>query len=575
MRTRILWPALVASLALVGACSKYKVEDVAPRTVADTIYVGGDIVTLSDAQPTAEALAVKGGKILAVGARAEVESAHKGDTTKVVDLTGKALLPSFLDAHSHYVSALSVANQAKVYAPPAGPGKDVPSLIAAIEQFRAKRSIPKGQLIQAYGYDDTVMPDGRLLNRDDLDQAFPHNPVLVGHVSMHGAVMNSAALKHFGISAATRTPPGGVIVRKPGSDEPYGLIMETAYLPVFSNLPQPTKEQEVKFSKAAQMLYAESGVTTAHEGATHAADLAVMQRATAAGANVIDVVAYPFITDLDQILEAVPLANWGQYDNHLKIGGVKITIDGSPQGKTAFFTTPYLTGGPGGEKNWRGELTFPQDMVNQMVKRVYDMGVPLNLHANGDGAIDAFFKAHEFAAAGDLSKDRRVTMIHAQFTRKDQLDKYVQYKIRPSFYTLHTYYFYEAHLANRGKEQAQSISPMRAAIDKGLHPTNHTDFYVAPLDQMFMLWSAVNRISRGGADVGLDQRVTPLEGLKAMTIWGAEQYGEQDSKGSLEPGKLADLVILDRNPLAVEPMAIKDIKVVETIKEGKTIYTRP
>ena len=572
---QIFFPALAASLALVGACSKSKVEDVAPRTVADTIYVGGDIVTINDAQPTAEALAVKDGKILAVGARVDVESAHKGDTTKVVDLAGKTLLPSFLDAHSHYVSALSVANQAKVYAPPAGPGTDVPSIIAAIDKFRTERGIQQGQLIQAYGYDDSVMPEGRLLNRDDLDQAFPDNPVLVGHVSMHGVVMNSAALKQFGFSAATRTPPGGVIVRKPGSSEPYGLIMETAYLPVFSNLPQPTKEQEIEFSRAAQMLYAESGVTTAHEGATHAVDLAVMKRATAAGANIIDVIAYPFITDLDKILEAAPLASWGQYDNHLKIGGVKITIDGSPQGKTAFFTTPYLTGGPGGEKNWRGELTFPQDIVNQMVKRVYDMGVPLNLHANGDGAIDAFFKAHEFAAAGDLSKDRRVTMIHAQFTRKDQLDKYVQYRIRPSFYTLHTYYFYEAHLANRGKEQAQSISPMRAAIDKGLHPTNHTDFYVAPLDQMFMLWSAVNRISRGGAEVGLDQRVTPMEGLKAMTIWGAEQYGEQNSKGSLEPGKLADLVILDRNPLAVEPMSIKDIKVVETIKEGKTIYTRP
>ncbi len=207
-----------------------------------------------------------------------------------------------------------------------------------------------------------------------------------------------------------------------------------------------------------------------------------------------------------------------------------------------------------------------------MVKRVYEMGVPLTLHANGDGAIDAFFTAHEFAATDDLSKDRRVTMIHAQFTRKDQLDKYLQYRIRPSFYTLHTYYFYDAHLNNRGKEQAQYISPMRDAIDKGLHPTNHTDFYVAPLDQMFMLWSAVNRISRAGAEVGSDQRVTPLEGLKAMTIWGAEQYDEQDAKGSLEPGKLADLVILDRNPLKVEPMAIKDIRVVETIKEGETIY---
>ena len=237
---QILWPALVASLALVGACSKSKVEDVAPRTVADTIYVGGDIVTLNDAQPTAEALAVKDGKILAVGRARRSGVGPQGRHHQSRGSRRQDLAPGFLDTHSHYVSALSVANQVNVYAPPAGPGKDVPSIIAAIEQFRARAQIPKGQLIQAYGYDDTVMPDGRLLNRDDLDAAFPDNPVLVGHVSMHGAVMNSAALQQFGISAATRTPPGGVIVRKPGSDEPYGLIMETAYLPVFANLPQPT-----------------------------------------------------------------------------------------------------------------------------------------------------------------------------------------------------------------------------------------------------------------------------------------------------------------------------------------------
>ena len=200
------------------------------------------------------------------------------------------------------------------------------------------------------------------------------------------------------------------------------------------------------------------------------------------------------------------------------------------------------------------------------------MGVPLNLHANGDAAIDAFFTAHEFAAAGDLTKDRKVTMIHAQFTRKDQIPKYLEYKIRPSYYTLHTYYFADAHIANRGREQAMYISPIRDSIDAGLHPTNHTDFVVAPLDQMFMLWSAVNRISRSGQEIGPDQRITPHEGLKAMTIWAAEQYGEQGTKGSLEPGKLADLVILDQNPLTVAPLAIKDIKVLETIKEGQTIY---
>ncbi len=212
--------------------------------------------------------------------------------------------------------------------------------------------------------------------------------------------------------------------------------------------------------------------------------------------------------------------------------------------------------------------------MKEALKKVYDLGVPLTYHANGDAAIDMLLRAHEAVAAPDLGKYRNVTIIHAQFTRKDHIPKFVEYKLRPSFYTLHTYYFAEAHVANRGEEQAIYISPMRDAIDAGLHPTNHTDFVVAPLDQMFMLWSAVNRISRAGASIGPDQRVTPLEGLKAMTIWAAEQYGEQESKGSLEAGKIADLVILSANPLKVAPDAIKDIQVIETIKNGETIYAR-
>jgi predicted amidohydrolase YtcJ len=350
--------------------------------------------------------------------------------------------------------------------------------------------------------------------------------------------------------------------------------METAYLLIFASLPKPTPEQEVEWSKAGQRLYAANGITTAHEGATHVADLDVMRRAADGGATLIDVIAYPFITDLKAIAEKYPPQTWGTYQNRLKIGGVKITIDGSPQGRTAVFATPYLTGGPAGEKNWKGKLAASEEAITQAVKAVYDLGVPLNLHANGDGAIDAFLRAHEKAAADDPGKDRRVTMIHSQFVRKDQLDKYVAYKIRPSFYTLHTYYFAEAHIANRGREQAMYISPMRDAIDKGLVPTNHTDFVVAPLDQMFMMWSAVNRISRSGEVIGADQRATPMEALKAMTINVAQQYGEEGSKGSLEIGKLADLVILDQNPLKIDPARIKDIKVVETIKEGKTIYQR-
>ncbi|MBK6334655.1 MAG: amidohydrolase [Betaproteobacteria bacterium] len=542
---------------------------------AEIIFVGGDIVTINDRQPSAEALAVKGGKILAVGARADVEKAHKGASTQVVDLGGKTLMPSFIDAHSHYINALSVANQAKLYAPPAGPGKDVESIVAALKKFAADRKIPKGELIMAYGYDDTVMPNGRLLNRDDLDKAFPDNPVRVDHVSMHGAVLNSMALKQYGIDAKTKTPAGGIIVRKPGTSEPYGLIMETAFMTVFEQTPPLTPEQEIEGTKAAHRMYAEAGITTAHEGATHLAPLQTIKRAADAGAHSIDVVAFPFVTDLEKILAEFPVEQWGKYNKGFKIGGVKITIDGSPQGRTAAFTTPYLTGGPGGEKNWKGELFAPQEVINEGLKKVYGLGVPVTFHVNGDAAIDSLIKAHEFAAANDPAKDRNVTAIHAQFTRKDQIPLYVKYRIRPSFYTLHTYYFAEAHIKNRGKAQAMYISPMRDAIDAGLRPTNHTDAVVAPLDQMFMLWSAVNRISRAGVEIGPDQRVTPLEGLKAMTIWAAEQYGEQASKGSLEAGKLADLVILDKNPLTVDKMAIKDIRVVETIKEGKIIYRAP
>jgi len=561
----ILVLAVVASAVLATGCK-------ARGLTADTIYTGGDIITVNDAQPAVEAVAVKDGKILAVGARSEIDRAYKGPTTTVVDLAGKTLLPGFLDPHSHYINALTVANQVNVFAPPAGPGKDVAAIVAELKKFRDARKIPEGEIIMAYGYDETSMPGGRTLGRDDLDRDFPNNPVMVGHTSLHGAVLNSAALKKYDITAATKTPPGGVIVRKRGSNEPHGLVMETAWLPIFGSLPKPTPAQEVEWSKAGQLLYAAAGITTAQEGATHAPDVALMQRAAAGGADLIDVIAFPFITDLDAILKDNPPSTFGQYKNRFKLGGVKITLDGSPQGRTAFFTTPYLVDGPNGQKNWRGELPFPEETIKGWFKRVYDLGLPLNAHGNGDASIDVLLRAHEHAAAGSLDKDRRTTVIHSQFVRPDQLDKYVAYKMVPSLFTEHTFYFAQAHVKQRGQQQAYFLSPMRTAIDKGLHPTNHTDFNVSPIDQMFVVWTAVNRVSRGGEVIGPDQRVTPLEALKAITINVAYQYFEENTKGSIEVGKLADLVILDKNPLTVAPEEIKDIRVVETIKEGKTIY---
>ena len=541
--------------------------------VADVIYVNGEIITVDPADPSAEALAVRAGRISAVGDRGQVLAAAQGRDTRIVDLDGAVLMPGFIDPHSHYINSLTVANQVNVFAPPAGPGADVAAITLALRQFHDSHPVPPGEMLVAYGYDDTLMPGGRTLHKEDLDADFPDIPVLVGHVSMHGAVLNSAAMRRFDITADTVTPPGGVIVRKDGSNEPDGLVMETAFLPIFAAMPKPTTAQEIEWSRAGQLLYAAAGITTAHEGASHAGDVALMQRAAAGGATLIDVVAYPFILDLDEILAANPPDTFGRYVNRLKLGGVKVTLDGSPQGRTAYFTTPYRVDGPDGQKNWCGELPFSQDTVNGWFKQVYDLGLPLDIHANGDAAIDVALTAHEFAAAEDLARPRRTVMVHSQFVRPDQLASYVDYSIIPSLFTQHTYNFGDAHVQLRGKEQADFLSPMRAAIDLGLRPTNHTDFVVTPLDQLFVMWTAVNRVSRSGAVIGADQRVTPLEALEAITINAARQYGEDAQKGSLQVGKVADLVVLDGNPLTVEPAAIKDISVVETIKDGATIFS--
>ena len=484
-------------------------------------------------------------------------------------------MPGFIDAHSHYINSLLVANQSKLYAPPSGPGKDVPSIIAELKKFAEERNIPKGELIMGYGYDDSVMPDGRLLNRDDLDEAFPDNPVRIDHVSMHGAVMNSLALKKYGISAETKTPPGGVIVRKPGTEEPWGLIMETAFLPVMEQSEPMTAQQEIEWTRAGQMLYAEAGITTAHEGATHLPQLQTIKRASEAGANIIDVVAYPFITDVDKVLAELPVTEWGKYKNRFKIGGVKITLDGSPQGRTAFFTTPYLTGGPGGEKNWKGEPTFPQDLANKMVKKVYDLNVPLILHCNGDAAIDAFLTAYEFARDGDYSRPWNVTTIHTQFMRKDQIPKFVKYKVRPSFYTLHTFYFADTHIANRGKAQAHLHQPdarrdrRRAAPDQPYRlrcrPARSDD------DALVGGESGFPRRRRGGTRPTRDtlRGSEDHDRMGRRAIWRSKIEGNPGSRQARRPRDPR------QDPLKVDPMAIKDIKVVETIKEGETIYPGP
>ena len=560
-------PLVALAVAIVAiACQ-------AAPTPAERIIRGGPIVTVNPAQPAAAAVAIAGGKIVAVGTEAEV-MAWKGPGTVVTDLGGKTLVPGFVDGHSHFWSLVDVQTQALCASPPAGTCRSVADVIASLKKIQERRRLGPGKFVIGFGYDPELLAEKRPPTRQELDAAFPDNPVLLVHVSGHGAMLNSKALATYGITAATPTPPGGVIGREAGSQEPNGLLFETAFLPIFAKVPGPNDDECLDLLKSGQELYLREGITTAQEGATMKHQLDLLRIFADRGLLKLDVVSLPFITEIDAVFGGQPPRNEPEYKNRLRIGGVKIVTDGSPQGRTACFTKPYLTDGPAGQKNWRGELSFPQATLNGWVQKVYDGGATLFMHCNGDAAIDALLEAHRAASGDDPAKPRGTVGVHSQFIRRDQLEKYAAWKITPSFFTIHCFYFGDTHVANRGPEQAAFISPMKSARALGIRPANHTDFNVAPLDQMFTIHTAVNRTTRSGATLGPDERVGPLEALEAITIDGARMYGEEARKGSIEPGKLADLVVLSGNPLTVPAAAIKEIRVEETIKEGRTVWLR-
>ncbi len=392
------------------------------------------------------------------------------------------------------------------------------------------------------------------------------------HVSMHGAVLNSNALSWANIDAKTKTPKGGIIARLPNSEEPAGLVMEMAWLPIFAKLPQPTDDEKIKLMKPAQAMYTREGYTQAVEGFTHIKDLDFLIRAAQEGKNMIDIISLPAFTEIDQWFDN-PAYAFGSYNNKFKIQACKITLDGSPQGKTALVSKPYLTGGPDGEENWKGEPTITQEQLDEISKKMFDKHIPLHIHTNGDAAIDMMIKTVE--RAGITAKDdRRTVIVHSQFQRQDHLPRYVELGLVPSYFTLHTYFWGDVHMKNIGKKSADFISPMKSAKAAGLITSNHSDFNVTPLNPFFIMWSAMARQSRSGVIIGEDERVDAYTALQALTTGPAYQFFEEDRKGKIKLGMLADFVVIDNNPLKQATADIRNNDVVTTIKEGQVVYQR-
>lgn len=540
---------------------------------ADTIYRGGPILTVDAGDTVAEALAVRDGRIAAVGTVADV-LALQGPETQLVELDGRALAPGFIDAHGHISMVATLANTVNVASPPVGRVKNIADVQQQLRDYIDRNNVPIGTTIVGMGYDDALLEEKRHPDKFDLDAVSSSHPILLLHVSMHLATANTALLEKAGIHRDTPDPPSGVFRRVEGGTEPNGVMEEHAMSLAYGEFPQPTPQQIMAALEAAQHSYASEGFTTAQDGAMSLPMYKLLSGAAAAGALFIDITGYAIWNDYEGVAEiAGPIP--GRYAGRFRVAGAKIVLDGSPQGKTAWLSAPYHIVPEGLAADYAGYAAFSDEDAYAFISKMRSEEVPLLAHANGDQAAEQLIGTVERVQAEQGELDWRPVMIHAQALRHDQIERLPAIGMIPSFFVAHTFYWGDWHRDSVfGPERGARISPLNTSLQNNVRFTIHNDAPVVPPKGPFLLWSAVNRITRSGKTLGPDERVTPQQALRAITIDAAYQAFEQDSKGSLEVGKIADLVVLSESPFDVEANAIKDIQVIETIKEGRTIFPR-
>jgi predicted amidohydrolase YtcJ len=536
------------------------------------LYYGGDIITMEGIDPRyVEALVTKNGIIEFAGDKKDALNQYQD--ARIINLEGRTLLPGFIDGHMHFASLSALSIGASIMALPDGPCGDIPCVVNVLKEWAVPENIELTGWIFGIGFDDSLLSEGRFPNRDDLDQVSKEHPVMIVHVSGHFASVNSKGLEIMGFDKQSPDPEGGVIRRIQGTTIPNGVLEEMAAIPHVLNFLKPkSTSASKKFFYAAQRLALANGITTAQEGRAMLNSHNFLSEVARADLLLLDVVSYLDYT----ISDSLHVSSWysKEYKNRYRIGGVKITLDGSPQGRTAWRTQPYLIPPEGRSDDYAGYPAFAdENQVREFYEKAFHHGWQVLTHANGDAAIDQMISAMLPAAHNYQREDFRNVLIHGQYVRNDQLDDIGDLGIVVSLFPLHTFYWGDWHEELIGDTLAAGISPTRTALRKGLKITTHTDAPIVNPNIMRAIWAASVRETRSGKILGAEERLTPYQALCSVTSWSAYQHFEEDKKGTLSPGKLADLVILNNNPLKVPLDRIKDIVVHETIKEGITVYS--
>ena len=555
IRTWIFFVFLAAT-SFLPACIKV-------RAMADLALLGGSLWTGDDARPWAEAVAVRGEKIVAVGTSKDVRRLV-GPGTRVIDLAGSLVVPGFIDSHTHFLDGGFALLSIRL--------REAKSRDEFVAMIRDKAvELAKGEWILNGDWDQQQFDPPELPRRDWIDAATPENPVCVNRHDGHMVLANSLALMRAGITARTPSPAGGEILRDSRTGEPTGILKDAAMELVTRHIPEPTAEARLKAAEAALRLAAENGITSTHDMAYGTGNFTVYRQLIDAGKLTCRVFLYVPIPNVDAFSRLSLKTPFG--NDFLKIGGLKGFVDGSLGSSTALFFEPY-TDDPKGLGLFHPDM-IPEGIMEQRIRAADAAGLQVAVHAIGDRANAVLLDIFEKVIIQNGPRDRRWRIEHVQHLRPEDMERMARLGIIASVQPYHA--------IDDGRWAEQKIGPgrcrttyaFRSLLDKGVRLAAGSDWTVAPLDPLAGIYAAVTRRTTDGKHPGgwyPEQKISLEQALRAYTADGAYAEFAELSKGTIKEGFLADLVVLNRNIFRIPAEEIAEARVQTTVVGGRIVF---
>jgi predicted amidohydrolase YtcJ len=551
---------ILALLVTILGCSSSAYSQAKPA--ADLIIRNAKVWTVDPARPEAEAVAVLGDRIVAVGSNEELD-AWRGPATHLVDAGGKRLLPGFNDAHVHFYDGSAQLDQVQL-----NDATSAQEFARRIAERAAKMT--KGEWLRGGDWDETKWTPAQLPTKELIDAATTQVPVAVNRYDGHMILANSLALKLAGITAQTPDLPGGVIVRD-AQGNPTGALKDAAADLLYKVIPPPTHDQRRHAIERGLAHAASLGVTSVQHMNPEYADIAIYNELLDEGKLTTRIYAAPLITQVDdQVKIGIKRAFGGPY---LRIGALKAYADGSLGSGTAYFFEPFTN-----QPNNRGLLSdemHPISLMRDRMMRADAAGLQLCTHAIGDAGISAILDIYAEIEKEHGPRDRRWRIEHAQHMAAKDFDRFARLHVIASVQPYHAIDDGRWAEGRIGHDRASRTYAFRTFLNHGVRLALGTDWNVAPLNPMLTLYAAVTRATLDGKNPNgwfPEQKLTIKEAIEAYTMGSAYAEFQENEKGSITPGKLADMVLLSGDVLTIDPVKIRDVRVLKTWVGGKLTY---